>query len=641
MFGKKKGSAGQARLNEKLKEFDFTEIAEVVSDTDAIYDDYQKYFYQFKKDLHRVSKITGQIEGTVDNLVEASESVKNATDFIAQGANEQAADVEACTQITNSFADRMSTMEDMSAELIEMARQMGEDNSQGKEVIRKLIENQKKNEEVIRRITDEIRKVVEKATKIGEVTEVIQQIANQTNLLALNASIEAARAGEHGKGFSVVADEVRLLSEESRQASSRINESIQDITSELDNLTKILDESEETFQAQTDAVSKVTNAMENINQTVDHFVRRQQVFNEEIEELDVQKSSMMDAIASIASVVEQFSATTEEVASLSMAQDNAASMLTKISSKLKDGVDIISQNSERISTSFTPAPKKKIGMLWDVEDPFWDSASREAYKTAKILDFDIEICAPKNRDVKIMAEFLRHCIDDEFDGLVISVVNDPECYKLIKEAADKGAKIVFLQGTVPGVKYEACMGTGSTGCGKQAGQCAVDILTKAGGAAAVGLWTDLKIDTINERAAGFVSQIRNSGTGIEVIEFDNISSPTQQQADEIIERTLREHPEINLFYSTDSGWGLSYANYLERHPGAFRLVVTDFTAGTDKYMRKNCIDSAIAQRQFLWGSLPLEVLSEAFEGKKGDTSFRDTGTYEININNIEIFASRL
>jgi methyl-accepting chemotaxis protein len=116
-----------------------------------------------------------------------------------------------------------------------------------------------------------IRTLGDSSVEIGNVIKVITSIAQQTNLLALNATIEAARAGEAGKGFAVVANEVKELAKQTAQATEDISRRIETIQRDSKGAVEAIAE-----------VATIINEINDISNTIASAVEEQTATTNEI-----------------------------------------------------------------------------------------------------------------------------------------------------------------------------------------------------------------------------------------------------------------------------------------------------------------------------------------------------------------------
>lgn len=203
---------GEGDLTRRIDVAGRNEIDEVGLWFNVFLDNLQEVMRQVKTNTGRLTRASEDLTGAAAHMAEGAEAQQGQTNMVATAMHEMASTVVEVSRNSNTAAAK--------------ARQASEDASSGGQVVERTVEMMRGVTDSVDRASRQIAGLGERSNQIGQIVNVIDEIASRTNLLALNAAIEAARAGEQGRGFAVVAGEVRNLAERTTGATKEIAEMV-------------------------------------------------------------------------------------------------------------------------------------------------------------------------------------------------------------------------------------------------------------------------------------------------------------------------------------------------------------------------------------------------------------------------------
>ena len=278
---------------------------------------------------------------------DAMKNINKAVNEMAVTATEQAGDVQSIAENMNGLQTMMENSTDASRVLADESRDIKEATDQGMESINQLTAVTEQSTEAFDKIFALMDGIAGSASRIGEASGLISDIASQTNLLSLNASIEAARAGEAGKGFAVVASEIRQLAEQSSASAETINSMLE----ELQKATEITQAQSLNVQrcvkAQSDSVNETKDKFEKIVVSVERINSGIDKISGVNEEIDKSISAVSELVASLSAAAEENAAASEEIAATSQQVSDGISEMTascsKVNSSAQELVSVVGQ----------------------------------------------------------------------------------------------------------------------------------------------------------------------------------------------------------------------------------------------------------------------------------------------------------
>lgn len=296
--------------------------------------------------LSEILKIASEIEQNsnevrtiVGDLTKSSQIISTAVNEISSGVLDTAESIQGQLVMSKNIHSLIVDTSEFSDNMDSFAKESLKALNDGVGHVREISENSDVVNEKSEYAYDRMQELIEKASEIQDIADMITEISEQTNMLSLNASIEASRAGENGRGFLVVADEIRKLAIQSQESATAIASILADLEDKAALTSEAVVTLKETNTLQTELISSTKNVFEDLNEKMVGFTGDVGHIAQRISEIVDSNNKVIESITQISALSEQATANVEEVNSMIDINDENTSQACKLVNKLADAAN--------------------------------------------------------------------------------------------------------------------------------------------------------------------------------------------------------------------------------------------------------------------------------------------------------------
>lgn len=282
--------------------------------------------------VQNMRELVGTITRTSERVAAGAGATQQLAQNMSAGSERQASDIASLTLQMNETANTLTGVAERAESVAEQAGESVDVARSGSETARGTINVMAALREQIQDTSKRIKRLGESSQEIGNIIELINDIAEQTGTLALNAAIQAAMAGEQGRGFAVVAEEVQRLAERASTA-----------TRQVETLVK-------TIQADT---NEAIISMERSTHNVVNGARSAEEAGGALSRVQLSSQTMAELIGAIAGDARRQSASTTDAARRMQGVREISTQTSRASAETAKAVEELTALSAQLRQSVT------------------------------------------------------------------------------------------------------------------------------------------------------------------------------------------------------------------------------------------------------------------------------------------------